>query len=81
MKLVDKFSVWFVVITSLVLMGGGLIVFRSVQHEIDQEAIRRIKSNLDNIAQQLKEGKKPETLASDHVEIKEKLTGPPRSST
>jgi signal transduction histidine kinase len=71
MKLVDKFTVWFIAITSLVLVAGGLIVFTSVQYEIDREAIRRIKSHIDNIAKELKEGKTPEELESDYVEIQE----------
>src|SRR5688500_8783540 len=71
MKLTDKFSVWFFIITSVVLLAGGLIVFTRVQHEIDQEAIRRIKSHIDNIAEQLKQGKTPEELKSEYVEIRE----------
>lgn len=77
MKLVDKFTVWFIVITSLVLVAGGLIVFTRVQHEIDREAIRRIKSNIDNIARDLKQGKKPEGMAINYVEIKEIAPGAP----
>ena len=71
MKLVDKFTLWFLAITSLVLLVGGLIVFTKVQHEIDREAIRRIKSHIDNIARDLKQGETPEELKSEYVEIKE----------
>ena len=71
MKLLNKFTIWFIVITSLVLIAGGLIVFRSVQYEVDQEAIRRIKSNIDNIAKELERGKLPEDLKSSYVEINE----------
>ena len=69
MKLVDKFTIWFIVITSVVLVVGGLIVFSRVQHEVDQEAIRRIKSHIDNIAIQLEQGRSPDELESEHVEI------------
>ena len=71
MKLVDKFTVWFILITSLVLIAGGLIVFTRVQYEVDQEAIRRIKSHIDNIAEQLEQGKTPEELKSEYVAITE----------
>jgi len=71
MKLLDIFSIWFVVITSLVLLAGGVIVFTRVQHEVDREAIRRIKSHIDNIAQQLEQGKTPGELKSEYVEITE----------
>ena len=69
MKLVDKFTIWFIVITSVVLVVGGLIVFSRVQYEVDQEAIRRIKSHIDNIAIQLEQGTSPQELKSEHVEI------------
>lgn len=69
MKLLNKFTLWFIVITSAVLIAGGLIVFTRVQHEIDQEAIRRIKSHIDDIAGQLEQGKNPEELESEYVEI------------
>lgn len=71
MRLIDKFTIWFIIITSIVLVVGGLIVFTRVQHEIDQEAIRRIKSHIDNIAQQLREGGTAEQFKSEHVKISE----------
>lgn len=71
MKLVDKFTIWFIVITSIVLVVGGLIVFSQVQNEVDQEAIRRLKSQIDNIALQLKEGHEPDELKSEYVQITE----------
>ena len=71
MKLVDKFTIWFLVITAIVLVAGGVIVFTRVQNEVDEEAIRRIKSHMDNIAIQLEQGTPPETLESEYVDITE----------
>lgn len=71
MRLVDKFTIWFLVITSIMLVAGGVIVFSRVQHEVDQEAIRRIKSHIDNIAKELKQGRSPAELKSEYVEITE----------
>lgn len=69
MRLVDKFTIWFLVITAVVLLAGGLIVFTRVQNEVDHEAVRRIKSHIDNIAVQLEQGRSVEELKSEHVEI------------
>lgn len=69
MRLVDKFTIWFLVITAVVLLAGGLIVFTRVQNEVDHEAIRRIKSHIDNIATQLEQGRSAEELKSEYVEI------------
>lgn len=71
MRLVDKFTIWFLAITAIVLLAGGLIVFTRVQNEVDHEAIRRIKSHIDNIAAQLELGRSPAELKSEHVEIVE----------
>lgn len=71
MNLVDKFTIWFLVVTAVVLVAGGMIVFTRVQNEVDQEAIRRLKSHIDNIAIQLQQGVAPETLESENVEITE----------
>lgn len=71
MRLVDKFTIWFLVVTAVVLVAGGVIVFTRVQHEVDEEAIRRIKSHIDNIAIQLEQGVPPDQLESEYVEITE----------
>src|SRR5687768_6968846 len=69
MRLVDKFTIWFLVITAFILVTGGIIVFTRVQHEVDQEAIRRIKSHIDDIGEQLKQGASPDELQSENVRI------------
>jgi signal transduction histidine kinase len=71
MRLIDKFTIWFIVITSLVLVAGGLIVFTRVQHEVDREAIRRIKRNMDNTAKELALGKTPGELQTEYLTISE----------
>ena len=50
---------------------GGLIVFTRVQDEVDREAIRPIKSHIDDIAAQLEAGVTPAELESDYIEIQE----------
>ena len=36
MKLVSKFAIWYLTITTFVLLVGGIFVFRSVQKENDE---------------------------------------------
>jgi signal transduction histidine kinase len=71
MRLIDKFTIWFIVITSLVLVAGGLIVFTRVQHEVDREAIRRIKRQINNTAKELAQGKAPAELQTEYLTIAE----------
>jgi signal transduction histidine kinase len=42
MKLVNRFTIWYLAITALVLLAGSVIVFTSVQHENDDEENRRL---------------------------------------
>lgn len=42
MKLVNRFTTWYIAITVLVLLAGSVIVFTSVQHENDDEEHRRL---------------------------------------
>lgn len=71
MRLVDKFTIWFLLITAFVLLTGGVIVFSRVQHEVDREAIRRIKSHIDEIAAQLEKSTPVAELESEYVQIVE----------
>ena len=71
MKLIDKFTLWFLAITAVVLFLGGLIVFYSVQYEIDQEAIRRIRSSVRHVARELRQGRPIAELVSDQIHVKE----------
>lgn len=71
MRLVDKFTIWFLLITAFVLLTGGVIVFTRVQHEVDREAIRRIKSHIDEIAAQLEKNTPVAELESEYVQIVE----------
>lgn len=56
MKLIDKFTIWYLVITAFVLLVGGILVFYSVQHQIIGEERRKLKDTINFIAEKLKEG-------------------------
>lgn len=48
MKLVNRFTLWYLGITALVLFAGSVIVFKSVQQENDQEEYRRLRALIDD---------------------------------
>lgn len=71
MKLVNKFALWYLAMTSLVLLAGGVIVFRSVQHENDEEEVRRLRGRIEDTRRMLKSGTPVDSLQSSNIEIQE----------
>lgn len=63
MKLVNKFALWYLAITTLVLLIGGIIVFKSVQRENDEEEVRRLRGLLADAVDRLKN-----EISADSVE-------------
>jgi signal transduction histidine kinase len=72
MKLVNKFALWYLAITTLVLLIGGLIVFKSVQRENDEEEVRRIRGLMNDVVDLLASGAAFDSLQTAQVAI-EKL--------
>lgn len=70
MKLVNKFALWYLAITTLVLLVGGIIVFKSVQHENDEEEVRRLRGLIDDVADRLRSGTPVASLQTVQVRIK-----------
>lgn len=77
MKLVNKFAIWYLTITSLVLLLGGVIVFRIVLHENDQEEVRRLRGLMRDVADRLSNAMPLDTLLSDQVSVKQISSGSP----
>jgi signal transduction histidine kinase len=71
MKLLDKLTIWFLVATFFVLITSGLIVFHSMQKEIDEEAVRRMSSIINFITKELEKGKSVKDLDGDQIEIRQ----------
>lgn len=71
MKLVNKFAAWYLTITTLVLLIGGVIVFRIVVHENDQEEVRRLRGLMRDVVEQLSNKTSLHTLLSNQVSITE----------
>jgi hypothetical protein len=53
MKLINRLTLWYLAITTIVLLASGLIVFYFVQLGIENEVTRRLKRDLDNAARLL----------------------------
>lgn len=71
MKLINKFTIWYMSITTLVIVVGGLIIFKSIEHEIDKEEAFDLRDWIENTAGRLKKGHSPRRLARPPVEIRE----------
>lgn len=48
MNLINRLTVWYLAITAIVLLAGSVIVFTTVQHENDEEEIRRLHGLIDD---------------------------------
>jgi signal transduction histidine kinase len=70
MKLVNKFAIWYLAITTLVLLIGALIVYSIVQRENDQEEIRRLRALIEDVRHHLRNGVPADSLETDQIHIK-----------
>lgn len=71
MKLIQKFTLWYLIGTFFVLVVGGVFSFRSIKAEVDREQVRYLKKNIDFTIQQLNNGIIPDSLFQNKMEIKE----------
>ncbi len=71
MKLINKFTLWYFAISTLVLLLGGIIVFYKVQAEIENEVTRRLKRDIDYTAQLLVNGAIVDSLRREQLLITE----------
>ncbi len=71
MKLINRLSLWYLVITTFVLFASGLSVFYFVQREIEIEVTRRLKRDIDHAARLLKNGVPVDSLAGSQLEVSE----------
>lgn len=71
MKLIQKFTFWYLVATFFVLAVGGVFSFKSIKKEVDREQARYLKKNIDFTIQQLNNGVIPDSLFQNKIEVKE----------
>jgi signal transduction histidine kinase len=71
MKLINKFTIWYLAITILVFFVGGVIVFYSIQSEIEHEVSRRLHRDIDHVANQIKNGMPVDSVSKGNISITE----------
>jgi signal transduction histidine kinase len=71
MKLINKFTLWYFALTTVMLLAGGIITFFAVQSEIEREATIRLTAWMENTVKQIKEGVQAEKLSGNNVEIRQ----------
>lgn len=71
MKLINKFTIWYLAITILVFFVGGVIVFYSIQSEIEDEVSRRLHRDIDHVADQIKNGMPVNSVSKGNISITE----------
>ena len=71
MKLINRLTLWYLAITTFVLLASGIIVFYRVQAEIENEVQTRLKRDIDYTAQLLGEGLSVDSVQGNQIEIKE----------
>lgn len=78
MKLVNKFAIWYLALTSVVLIAGSVLVFRSVIKENDEEEIRRLTGWIEDAVRKLEENVPVDSIQSDRVIIRSLPADRPR---
>lgn len=71
MKLIQKFTLWYLIATFFVLVIGGVFSFNSIKKEVDREQARYLKKNIDFTVRQLTNGVVPDSLFQYKIDIKE----------
>lgn len=61
MKLINKFTLWYICITLTAMLVGFVIAYHKVKSGIDQAEINRLKVNNDQMAMQMRNGVSPDT--------------------
>ena len=56
MKLISKLTLWYIAITTIVLLIGGFILFKVILYEVDREAQRKLYIWVSLTAEQIEQG-------------------------
>lgn len=71
MKLINQFTIWYLGISIIVFLIGGLIIFYKLESEIDFEQGRELERQLDRYARKMEFMNDPSSLSKDRLEIRE----------
>ncbi|MEX2513084.1 MAG: HAMP domain-containing sensor histidine kinase [Cyclobacteriaceae bacterium] len=69
MKLINQFTIWYLGISIIVLLIGGILIFKKLESEIDFEQGQELERQLDRYARKMESLKNPEELEKDRLEI------------
>lgn len=70
MRIITRYTLYYLGVTLIVLLAGGFIVYQNVQAEVDKEESLELKSWLDNTARRIRNGTPLEKLNIDPVNIR-----------
>jgi signal transduction histidine kinase len=71
MKLINKFTLWYFAVTTLVLLLGGILVFHFAENEIREEEEWRLESLMEDAVNQIRNNNKTIQINANRVETKE----------
>lgn len=71
MRLIPKFTLWYLAITFVVLLISGVIQFFVFRAEIDFEEALMLRERLKHAIQRLEDGASPERLRRRNIEVRE----------
>lgn len=69
MKLIQKFTLLYLLITVVVLIIGGVFSYHVIKKEVDKEQTRYLKRNIDFTMQELSRGIYPDSLFQNKMEV------------
>lgn len=70
MKIITRFTLYYLGVTLIVLLVGGFIVYHNVQAEVDKEESLELKGWLDNTARRIRHGTSLAKLNVDPVHVR-----------
>jgi len=77
-RLINKFIIGYIVITTIVLMSGGVILYEQVLSELEHEARNRLTAWINSTAELIGNGESVESLANKNIVVEILPTSAPR---
>ncbi|SHN27358.1 Signal transduction histidine kinase [Cyclobacterium lianum] len=71
MKLINQFTIWYLGISIIVFLIGGILIFYKMESEIDFEQGQELERQLDRYARKMETLENPGSLQKDRLEITE----------
>ncbi len=71
MKLINQFTIWYLGISIIVFLIGGVLIFYKLESEIDFEQGRELERQLDRYARKMESMDNPSSLSKNRLEIRE----------